>query len=449
MARPLSQKTVVSRLFANCSRPIYLLDTSRRIVFCNESLAKWLQVSVEELVGRRCVYCNTERQDKSNLSNQLCPPPQAWQSSTYHGLITVRAAGGKQQRSASFFPLSLDQQPSPMLVMLDEQDNDDSPAELQDAETLHRQIIELREAWSVRFTLDRLVGQSPAMRQVRSRVEIATQSACRVLIVGQSGTGRETVARTIHRHRSQGRRAPLVPLSCSVLDAALLESTVEACVRQAAELSDEAPGTLLLLDVDQLSPEAQAALLGFMAIPELELQTMATSQQRLSQLVAEQKFRNELASDLVTLEIFVPHLSDRMEDVPLLAQWLVEEENRTGEKQLGGFTPAAMDELLGYDWPGELNELRQLVRIAHQTAAGPLIQPTELPEKLRLAADASAMAPVVEEKIVLDEFLAEVEAELIVRALKQAKGNKAQAARLLHISRARLLRRIEHLGVER
>jgi len=292
-----------------------------------------------------------------------------------------------------------------------------------------------------------LVGQSPAMRQVRGQVAVATESACRVLIVGRSGSGRETVARTIHHHRCPAARAPLVPLSCSVLDAALLASTLEAFAERCAELRDEAPGTLLLLEVDQLSPEAQAALLDFLEISELELQTLATCQQRLSQLVSAHRFRADLACQLTTLEICLPRLADRMEDVPFIAQWLVEERNRHSKKQLGGFTPDAMDALLGYGWPGETAELRDLVHSVHQQAVGPLIEPIDLPKKLVLAADADAMAPVVDESIVLDTFLAEVETELIRRALRQTKGNKAKTARLLNVSRPRLLRRIEQLGL--
>ena len=448
MARSQSQKTIVSRLFANSARPIYLLDDARKIVFCNEALLQWLQTPAEALMNTPCVYSGTDDSIDSSMPNQLCPPPHAWERFVHVGRLVVTTAGRTLQRQALFVPIRDDADAS-MLVVVDASDADNFEDAQDDTDSLHRQIMELRASWSAEFTLDRLVGTSPAIRQVRSQVEMAVRSSGRVLIVGPAGVGRETIARTIHQHRAAGPAAPLVPLSCSVLDAELLESTVEAFVRRCAELADEAPGTLLLLDVDQLEPDAQAALLGFLEIPELELQAVSTSQRSLSWLVAEHQFRPDLACGLATLEINVPRLSDRMEDVPLLAQWLVEEENRASHKQLGGFTPEAMDSLLGYSWPGEVAELRAVVEAACTNAAGPLIRAEDLPDKLKLAADAAAVVPASEEKIDLDRFLADIESELMMRALRQAKGNKAQAARLLGISRARLLRRMEQLNVHR
>jgi DNA-binding NtrC family response regulator len=108
----------------------------------------------------------------------------------------------------------------------------------------------------------------------------------------------------------------------------------------------------------------------------------------------------------------------------------------------------AIDQLAAYPWPENVDELAELVHEAWDAAAGPLILPGDLPEKIRFAAGAQAYPARVEETIVLDQFLADIERELLVRAIRQAKGNRAQAARLLGLSRARLLRRLDHFNIE-
>ena len=112
------------------------------------------------------------------------------------------------------------------------------------------------------------------------------------------------------------------------------------------------------------------------------------------------------------------------------------------------FSPEALDRLDGYGWPGNVDELAQMVAEAHERAEGVEIQVDELPERIRLAADAAAHPHRAEETIVLDEFLGRIERELIRRALARAKGNKTRAAKLLGMTRPRLYRRLVHLGLD-
>jgi DNA-binding NtrC family response regulator len=141
-------------------------------------------------------------------------------------------------------------------------------------------------------------------------------------------------------------------------------------------------------------------------------------------------------------------LAERREDLPLVAQLFLEEVNSQGGKQLAGFTPEALDAMHAYPWPGNLDELAATVAVAHQRAGGPQITLADLPDEIHLAAAAAARPRKPEETIVLDEFLARVERELIQRALRRAKGNKTRAARLLGMTRPRLYRRMVQLGLE-
>lgn len=441
MARPISQKTIVSRLFAMSERPIYIVDGSGRVVFSNRALWQWLDVTEEQLKGVRCSYSTSHSDDE--LSNCLAVPPQA-RVEEHRARIVVENGVRKTCRWALFLPLC-DQFGSSTLVLVDEVEAPEDTERRLDADALHRELRLFRKEWSNATSLDCLVGQSAAMQQARNQLSLAGTTPCRVVLVGNPGSGRTAIARAIHCQRTKGT-CSLVPLSCELLDAELLQTTIEAFVRQSAELEDETPGTLLLLEVDKLSMEAQSALLGFLEIVEFEAQTIATCQTSLLELSARQAFRSEIAHHLTGLEIRLPPLADRLEDVPILAQWFLERSHVS--ERVGGFAPEAMERLLRYGWPREVDEVQEVVQAAAASACGTLIAVEDLPQKLTYAADAATHPDLDEEQVSLDEFLSEVEAELIMRALRQAKGNRAQAARLLNVSRARLLRRIDHLGIE-
>ncbi len=439
MARPTSPKTIVSRIFSASQRPIYILDSSGRVVFFNQALTDWLGVNETLIQGLRCVYSASKA--NSEVASCLATPPQIVETGEYR--TTIVLPGNGSRRSASFY--SLHDQDESTLVVLDASESDKQPSSPFDVSALHQEVVAMRNEWSQAYRLDALVGASPAMKRVRAQIQLAATASCPVVISGNDGTGRETVARTIHREQSNGQHM-LVPLSCELLDAELLQTTVEAFVRQLAEQEDRVPTTLLLLEVDQLSLEAQSVLLGFLEIPELGFQTMATSRTRLADLVDAQNFRAELACHLTSLEITLPPLIDRLDDIPIVAQWMFERSSHSD--RLGGFTPEAIEALLRYGWPGEVTELKQVVEESAAIAKGSLIGESDLPKKIGYAADASVLPDAKDEDVDLDAFMAEIESELIARALKQAKGNRAQAARSLGISRGKLLRRIEQLGLE-
>ena len=155
-----------------------------------------------------------------------------------------------------------------------------------------------------------------------------------------------------------------------------------------------------------------------------------------------------MAALLSTISIELPPLAQRRDDLPLLAQMFLEEHNAAGPRQIGGFSPAALDRLDAYAWPGNLDELAAGGCRGLRAQGGPEIGVEDLPERLHAAAQAAAVPRRTDETIVLDEYLGRVERELIRRALARAKGNKARAARLLGVTRPRLYRRMVQLGLE-
>jgi DNA-binding NtrC family response regulator len=161
--------------------------------------------------------------------------------------------------------------------------------------------------------------------------------------------------------------------------------------------------------------------------------------------VEQGKFRQDLAFELSTLTIAIPPLAKRRVDIPLLAQHFLEECS-TAEKRLSGLHPAAAELLLRLPWPGNIDQLAEAMREASSRAAGPLILPSDLPQWVHLAGHAEQYRSE-DEPVELAAFLAEIERELLSRALRRARGNKSRAAQLLGTTRQRLLRRLAHFGL--
>jgi DNA-binding NtrC family response regulator len=189
-------------------------------------------------------------------------------------------------------------------------------------------------------------------------------------------------------------------------------------------------------------------LAGFLRLVELPIRLIVTAGESLVAAAEEGRFRGDLAGWLSTLVIELPPLAKRPDDVPPLAQFFVEETNAAGARQLGGFTNDALSRLTAYHWPGNVAELAEVTAESCAKAEGPLVAVADLPKKLHWAADAARYAPRAEKPIVLDDYLAEVEKNLLRETMARARGNKTKAAALLGLTRPRLYRRLVQLGLE-
>ena len=363
-----------------------------------------------------------------------------------------------------FMPLGIDalDERGVMTVLSAGEGPETQPLVCQESIELHERLAHLRRTVLAACPLDELVGVSLVIQRVRDQLLLAARGPTRVLIHGPTGSGREQAVRWLHRRAMPEAWEPFVPLWCPLLDAELIQSTITSMVREIqSRAGEKGPAardsqpdavrvpTLLLLEVDQLSVDAQAELAGFLALPGFELYVIATAQEPLLDLSARGEFHGELAHRLSTLVIEMPPLSARMEDLPWVCQSLVERDNTRAGRQLGGCTPEMLDMLAGYSWPGNLDELAEVIGAACAAADGNLLEVRHLPDKIRWAQQVVAHPRRDGEPIVLDEFLQEIEKELIERAMRRAKGNKTQAAKLLGMTRARFHRRLEHLGLDR
>ena len=195
-----------------------------------------------------------------------------------------------------------------------------------------------------------------------------------------------------------------------------------------------------------LSTAAQAELAGFMKLPAFDLPTIATARTELRKLAETGAFLPELALRLATVSIEIPSLADRKEDIPIIAQYLLEQHHAAAGGQLEGFSHEAMDQLLLYDWPENLAELHEVVAASVEHANGPWIEVNDLPPLMHEVANAAKRTERPTEEIKLDDFMESIERELFRRVMREARGNKTRAAELLGISRARMHRRWEQLG---
>jgi DNA-binding NtrC family response regulator len=450
----------LAKLLNSAAQPVYVLDDELVILFCNDACQDWVGRRADELLGRRCRYHSTEEVGETDAAAAgLCPPPGAMAGQDVAGVVVrIDPVDGRlARRRARFVPLGRRTEGIVGLVVL--VDGEDLPeADLlaagklpEQSETawLHEQVRAFRRRTAGRYRADLLIGESPAIRRARTQIVLAASSRASVLIFGPPGSGRQHTARAIHYADAPKSAGSLVPLACGLLGEELIGSTVAALAKRELGGQQSAQTTLLLNDVDRLPRGAQiqlARLLGERAFP---LRLIATAAESLLKMARQDRFREDLASILATIEIALPPLAERREDLPMLLQLFVEEANAKTKspKQVAGFSREALDRLDAYAWPGNLDELIRLTAAAHAKAEGVEIVSGDLPERIRLAAEATARPRREEETIVLDEFLGRVERELLRRALRQAKGNKTKAAKLLGMTRPRLYRRLVQLGL--
>jgi transcriptional regulator with PAS, ATPase and Fis domain len=458
MARQRISAGELARMLNAATHPVYVLDDELTVVFLNRACYDWLGQQAEELLGRQCAYHSSpDLGGAAAVAAGLCPPPDALAGRQSTANVSCIGTDGQiRWRRARFLPLgTCAEDLLGLLALVDTQDlpeGDVTPPPLPCDEPqptdLHQQVRQFRQQAAARYRADRLIGNSPAIRRVRAQIELAAGSRASVLLVGPPGSGRQHVAAAIHYGSDPQSAGSLIPLACAVLGADLIHSTVLALAAKDPLGERSGRSTLLLNQADQLPPAVQAELAEVLSRRSFKLRLIATAAQPLEQLALAGAYRADLAAVLSTITIELPPLAQRREDLPLLAQLFLEDANTRGGKQVGGFTPEALDQLDAYPWPGNLDELAQVVAQAHQQAESPQIDPRDLPERIRLTAAAAAHPPRAEETIELDEFLGRAERELIRRALSQAKGNKAQAARLLGMTRPRLYRRLVQLGLE-
>jgi DNA-binding NtrC family response regulator len=318
-----------------------------------------------------------------------------------------------------------------------------------------------RESWT------QLVGSSPAMLEVYKLVARVSESRSTILIEGESGTGKELIARAIHSN-SPRRDKPFVPVNCGALPDQLLESEMfgyekgaftGAAGAKAGLFESANGGTLFLDEIGDLGAALQVKLLRVMQDQEVrrvgsttstkvDVRVIAATNRDLAGLVKESRFRDDLYYRLNVVRILLPSLSERRDDIPMLAYHFLQK-YAGGVAHVKGFHPDTMALLKEYAWPGNVRELENAIERAVSLSHGPLLLPEDLPEPLRHQAapaggEVHSAGSANEALLTLDE----VEKRHLVRVLKETRGNKVKASKVLGIDRRTLYRMAERFGLD-
>jgi DNA-binding NtrC family response regulator len=297
-----------------------------------------------------------------------------------------------------------------------------------------------------------IVGRSRAMQQVIERVELVAQTKSTVLITGETGTGKEMVARLIH-HRSAQREMPLIKVNCAAIPETLLESELFGHVRGAftgATMTKRGKfaladgGSIFLDEIGTLSTSIQAKLLRVLQEREFEplgaertqrvdVRVIAATNRDLKQMVTDGKFQEDLYYRLNVIPIGIPPLRERPEDIAVLIDHFVEKHRQRTGKRIDAVEPDAIKALQRYNWPGNVRELENTIERAVVLTTGPGLTT----ESISLLGATSAPSPGLP-SLRLHQNLEWVERETIRRALEQSGGIKKDAAELMGISQRAL-----------
>jgi DNA-binding NtrC family response regulator len=330
---------------------------------------------------------------------------------------------------------------------------------------LREENRQLKEELGRKYRWDNIIGRSPGMQQIFATVMRVAPSRATVLLAGESGVGKDLIARAIHFHSPRKDR-PFVKINCTALPENLMESELFGYEKGAFtganiskpgkfELADT--GTVMLDEIGDVPANVQIKLLRILQEREFErlgsnktqhidVRVIAATNRDLRVALEDGTFREDLYYRLNVVPIEILPLRERREDIPYLARHFVEKLAPESGDRVTGITDAAIDKLMTYSWPGNVRELENVIERSIVMASGDKLDAGDirLDMNLKTRAAAAGGEMALPEGMSLDAY----EQELIRNALKQANGNKSQAARILGLTRNALRYRLTQMGIE-
>jgi len=319
---------------------------------------------------------------------------------------------------------------------------------------------ELREALGKKYQFENIIGHSPAMQEIFSTITRVAPTRATVLLGGESGVGKDMIARAIHEH-SPRKGKPFVKIECASIPENLMESELfgyekgaftGANVSKPGKFESANTGTVMLNEIGDVPVSIQVKLLRVLQEREFErlgsnrtqhidVRVIAATNVDLREALEEGRFREDLYYRLNVVRLNIPPLRERREDIPYLVEHFAQKFN-------GQISEGAMERLMAYHWPGNVRELENVMERSILLAQGPRIEASDVridtSQRSRTAASGVAADQFLPEGMTLDEY----EQSLIREALKRANGNKSHAARLLGLTRNALRYRLAQMGLE-
>jgi DNA-binding NtrC family response regulator len=333
--------------------------------------------------------------------------------------------------------------------------------------TLRKEVSQFRDKISKQYGFSNIIGTSEQMKKVTDLArKVAKSDATTILLQGESGTGKDLIAKVIHYESSRASR-PFMDINCTALPDTLIESELFGFEKGAFtdakqmkkglfELSEG--GTIFLDEIGDMKLSTQAKLLkvienktfkriGGVRDVTVDLRIIASTNKNLAEEVKKENFREDLYYRLKVIPIFLPLLRERAEDIPLLAKFFIEEFNRDFKKNVKGLSKEAEQAFLSYAWPGNVRELKNVIERAMILENDEYILHEHLPAEFMAKGPAGAKLSSARISLPAGGLdIEEVEKELIRQALEHTRNNQTRAARLLNLTRDALRYRMQKFG---
>jgi len=323
---------------------------------------------------------------------------------------------------------------------------------------LKKEVIRLRKEVESRYDFHQLIGKSPSMQKIYDLIERISDSSSNVLITGESGTGKELVAKAIH-YNGVRKEGPFVAINCAAIPETLLESELfgykkgaftDAKSDKKGLIFKANEGTLFLDEITEMPFTLQAKLLRVIEEREvrplgdtnsypIDVRIISTSNRDIASLIQQGHFRKDLYYRLKVIDIEMPPLRERKEDIPILVQHFIHKFSKELKKAVSSVSEDALKILLNYFWPGNVRELENIIQRAITLSQHEVILPDDLPASIIQKNDEKLFEKAMEEKFTLDQL----EKEYVKRVLIETGGNKSKAAERLGLDRKTLYRKLE------
>lgn len=331
-------------------------------------------------------------------------------------------------------------------------------------QSLEAENRRLKDQLDQRYQFDNLIGRSAGMREIFQTVMRVAPTRATVLLAGESGVGKDMIARAIHQH-SPRKEAPFVKINCTALPENLMESELfgyekgaftGATASKPGKFEQADKGTVFLDEIGDVPANIQVKLLrvlqdrqferlGSNVTRNVDVRVIAATNVDLRAALEERRFREDLYYRLNVVPINVPPLRDRKEDIPFLVLHFIQKLGKDLGSDIKEIDPAAMDRLLEHSWPGNVRELENTIERSMVLASGQVLESSDIRiEKPRGTSPAASATQILPDGVTLDEW----EQMMIREALQRANGNKSQAARLLGLTRNALRYRLSQMGLD-
>lgn len=421
---------------------VFAVDNNLRITFLNRSAQRITGYSEQEAIGKSC---------KDIFRSNICDNNCALKETMSTGKQVVNRPVCMTNKSGEKVPISISS-----ALLKDSNGNVIGGVEtFRDLDLVER----LRKDFEAEYTMEDMVSRNKRMQEMFNILPTIAGSDSAVLIEGETGTGKELVARALHK-LSARRKNDFVSINCGALPDNLLESELFGYVAGAftdakkdkkGRFASADKGTLFLDEIADISPAMQVKLLrvlqdktyeplGSTVSKRSDARIIAASNRPLDELVAEGAFRPDLYYRINVVKLAIPPLRDRREDIPLLADHFIGQFNRLRKRDISGLSPPALNLIMKHDFPGNVRELENLIEHAFVLCRGGLIRPEHFPNYIQNI----RTAPAIE----ISSSMEDMESLFIMAALKRNEWSRKDTAKELGIHPSTLYRKIRKLGLK-